>query len=95
MQTVTLIPGDGIGPEISDAVKRIFQAAEVPVAWEEVDVTPVKGMDGKTQIPAAAIDSVNKNKVGLKGWCDFNPNSCFVYSTFFNEQQVKRQPGLE
>lgn len=64
---VTLIPGDGIGPEISNAVERIFAAAEAPVIFEPVDVTPVMGLDGRTQIPAAAIDSVNTNKIGLKG----------------------------
>jgi len=64
---VTLIPGDGIGPEISDAVERIFEAAEAPIEFEPVDVTPVMGLDGKTQIPAAAIESVNTNKIGLKG----------------------------
>jgi len=64
---VTLIPGDGIGPEISNAVKNIFAAANAPIEWEEVDVTPVRGLDGKTQIPESAIQSVNTNKVGLKG----------------------------
>lgn len=63
----TLIPGDGIGPEISAAVQKIFAAAQVPIEWETVDVTPVKGPDGKFGIPQAAIDSVNKNKIGLKG----------------------------
>lgn len=63
----TLIPGDGIGPEISIAVQKIFDAAKVPIEWESVDVTPVKGPDGKFGIPQAAIDSVNRNKIGLKG----------------------------
>lgn len=63
---VTLIPGDGIGPEISDAVKRIHGAARVPIEWEEVSVTPVlKG--GRTVIPDAAITSVKRNTVALKG----------------------------
>lgn len=39
---VTLIPGDGIGPEISSAVQKIFTAANVPIEWEAVDVTPVR-----------------------------------------------------
>lgn len=39
---MTLIPGDGIGPEISAAVQQIFQAANVPIEWESVDVTPVR-----------------------------------------------------
>jgi len=67
VKTVTLIPGDGIGPEISAAVKQIFAAAQVPIQWEEVDVTPVKGPDGKFGIPPAAIESVNRNGIGLKG----------------------------
>ncbi|KIK79732.1 hypothetical protein PAXRUDRAFT_833948 [Paxillus rubicundulus Ve08.2h10] len=63
---VTLIPGDGIGPEISESVKAIYSAADVPIQWEEVSVTPVfKG--GKTVIPDVAINSVKKNTVALKG----------------------------
>ncbi|XP_025835609.1 probable isocitrate dehydrogenase [NAD] subunit alpha, mitochondrial isoform X2 [Agrilus planipennis] len=67
VRTCTLIPGDGIGPEISAAVQKIFKAANVPIEWESVDVTPVKQPDGTFGIPQTAIDSVNRNKVGLKG----------------------------
>lgn len=67
MHTVTLIPGDGIGPEISKSVKQIYSAAGVPIVWEEVDVTPVLGPDGKTAIPQPALDSIRKNKIALKG----------------------------
>jgi len=63
---VTLIPGDGIGPEIAASVQKIFAAAEAPIDWEPVDVSPVKQADGTMGIPRAAIDSVNKNKIGLK-----------------------------
>ncbi|KAF1806454.1 isocitrate dehydrogenase NAD-dependent subunit 2 [Mucor lusitanicus] len=63
---VTLIPGDGIGPEISRSVKEIFAAAKTPIEWEEVDVTPVI-KDGKTAIPDEAIASVRKSTVALKG----------------------------
>ncbi|TKA82686.1 Isocitrate dehydrogenase [NAD] subunit 2, mitochondrial [Friedmanniomyces simplex] len=63
---VTLIEGDGIGPEISQSVKDIFTAADVPVKWESVDVTP-RLIDGKTSIPQEAIDSVTRNYVALKG----------------------------
>lgn len=64
--TVTLIPGDGIGPEIANSVKQIFKAAQVPIVWEEVDVTPIL-KDGKTVIPDDAIKSIKKNTVALKG----------------------------
>ncbi|XP_033224341.1 probable isocitrate dehydrogenase [NAD] subunit alpha, mitochondrial [Belonocnema kinseyi] len=67
VQKCTLIPGDGIGPEISAAVQKIFEAAKVPIEWETVDVSPVRGPDGRFGIPQAAIDSINRNKVGLKG----------------------------
>ncbi|KAF2101827.1 alpha subunit of isocitrate dehydrogenase [Rhizodiscina lignyota] len=64
--TVTLIEGDGIGPEISQSVKDIYTAAGVPIKWESVDVTP-RLKDGKTVIPDEAIDSVTRNFVALKG----------------------------
>merc|ERR1719278_419328 len=65
-RTVTLIPGDGIGPEIAVAVQKIFAAADAPIDWEPVDVSPVKHADGTMGIPKEVIDSVNRNKVGLK-----------------------------
>ncbi|KAF9519073.1 hypothetical protein BS47DRAFT_1337642 [Hydnum rufescens UP504] len=64
--TVTLIPGDGIGPEISESVKEIYAAAKVPIVWEEVSVAPIL-KDGKTVIPDEAIASVKRNTVALKG----------------------------
>lgn len=64
--TVTLIEGDGIGPEISQSVKDIYAAAKVPIKWEPVDVTP-RLKDGRTVIPDEAIESVHRNYVALKG----------------------------
>ncbi|KAK3759950.1 hypothetical protein RRG08_066615 [Elysia crispata] len=64
---VTMIPGDGIGPEISVAVKQIFSAAGVPIDWEDVDVTPVKGPDGMFRLPPKIFESMERTKVGLKG----------------------------
>ncbi|KAI6087800.1 isocitrate dehydrogenase [Hypoxylon rubiginosum] len=64
--TVSIIEGDGIGPEISQAVKDIFEAAQTPISWEPVDVTP-RLVDGKTSIPPETIESIERNKVALKG----------------------------
>ncbi|KAG9636890.1 isocitrate dehydrogenase-like protein subunit 1, partial [Aureobasidium melanogenum] len=64
--TVSLIEGDGIGPEISQSVKDIFEAANVPIKWEPVDVTP-RLKDGKTVIPDETIESISRNYVALKG----------------------------
>ncbi|KAM0751913.1 hypothetical protein T439DRAFT_313273 [Meredithblackwellia eburnea MCA 4105] len=63
---VTLIPGDGIGPEISESVKQIYTKAKVPIVWEEVSVAPIL-VDGVSTIPQDAIDSIKKNTVALKG----------------------------
>lgn len=40
---------------------------KVPIDWEEHDVTPVKGLDGKIRVPSEVIESINRNKIGLKG----------------------------
>ncbi|KAI1302161.1 NAD-dependent isocitrate dehydrogenase [Mortierella claussenii] len=64
--TVTLIPGDGIGPEISESVVKIYKAAGVPIEWEPVSVTPIL-KNGKVAIPDEALHSVKKNTVALKG----------------------------
>ncbi|KAJ3070447.1 NAD-dependent isocitrate dehydrogenase [Podochytrium sp. JEL0797] len=65
-RVVSMIPGDGIGPEISRSVKQIFEADKVPIVWEDVNVTPVL-KDGKTCIPDEALHSINRNKIALKG----------------------------
>jgi isocitrate dehydrogenase (NAD+) len=64
---ITLIPGDGIGPEVSRAVVRIIEAAGVVIEWEEhhAGVTAVE-QSGST-LPQALLDSVTTNRVALKG----------------------------
>ncbi|ESW16363.1 hypothetical protein PHAVU_007G150400 [Phaseolus vulgaris] len=63
----TLFPGDGIGPEIADSVKQIFEAAEVPIEWEEHYVGTE--IDPRTQsfLTWESLESVRRNGVGLKG----------------------------
>uniref|UniRef100_A0A8D2JPR2 Isocitrate dehydrogenase [NAD] subunit alpha, mitochondrial n=1 Tax=Sciurus vulgaris TaxID=55149 RepID=A0A8D2JPR2_SCIVU len=68
VQIVTLIPGDGIGPEISAAVMKIFDTAKAPIQWEERNVTAIQGPGGKWMIPPEAKESMDKNKMGLKGY---------------------------
>ncbi|CAN0319709.1 unnamed protein product [Lampetra fluviatilis] len=67
LSTVTLIPGDGIGPEISAAVVKIFDAARAPIQWEERNVTAILSSSGKWVIPPEAKESMDRNKMGLKG----------------------------
>jgi isocitrate dehydrogenase (NAD+) len=67
---VTLLPGEGIGPEVAAATKQILQASGVQIEWEELgaraentDKSTVKG----AVLNTAAIESVRRNKVALKG----------------------------
>jgi isocitrate dehydrogenase (NAD+) len=65
--TVTLIPGDGIGPEVSDAVVRIIETAGVSVKWDRFDAGMAALEAHGTPLPQALLDSVRRNKVALKG----------------------------
>ena len=67
MHRITLIPGDGIGPEVASAVVRIIEASKVEVEWEE-HIAGQAALDkyGKT-LPDELIESIQRNKVGLKG----------------------------
>ncbi|OLY80090.1 Isocitrate dehydrogenase [NAD] subunit 1, mitochondrial [Smittium mucronatum] len=63
--TVTLIPGDGIGREVANSVKKVFKAANVPVDFEQFNVSGTSSdMDPQLQ---SAVLSIKRNKVGLKG----------------------------
>lgn len=66
-RTVTLIKGDGIGPEIADAVVSIFQAAEAPVRWEEAEAGLSALERTGATLPGATLDSIRRNGVALKG----------------------------
>jgi isocitrate dehydrogenase (NAD+) len=65
--TVTLIPGDGVGPELSEAMRRVIDATGVGITWEVHDA----GLDVMEKygepMPAHVLDSIRKNKVAIKG----------------------------
>jgi isocitrate dehydrogenase (NAD+) len=64
---VTLIPGDGIGPEVSTAARRVVDASGVPIEWEvrEAGMTALESQ-GKL-LPETTLDSLKRNRIGLKG----------------------------
>ncbi|KAJ5514871.1 Isocitrate dehydrogenase NAD-dependent [Penicillium fimorum] len=66
--TVTLIPGDGIGAEVAESVKTIFKADNVPIEWEQVDVSGVDaGNKHSEELFRESLSSLKRNKLGLKG----------------------------
>ncbi|PJA81924.1 MAG: isocitrate dehydrogenase, partial [Nitrospirae bacterium CG_4_9_14_3_um_filter_44_28] len=67
MYTITLIPGDGIGPEIAEATRRVIEATGVPITWEAQDAgEDVYKKEGRP-LPQRVIDSIKKNKIAIKG----------------------------
>jgi isocitrate dehydrogenase (NAD+) len=65
--TITLIPGDGIGPEVSAAVVRIIEASGVDVQWETHYAGAQALEKFGTTLPQELLDSITRNKVALKG----------------------------
>jgi len=66
-QTVTLIPGDGTGPEVTDSVKEVIEALGVDIEWEVAEAGETVMEEEGTPLPDSVLDSIRRNKVGLKG----------------------------
>jgi isocitrate dehydrogenase (NAD+) len=64
---VTLIPGEGIGPEVAAATRRILEAAGVQIDWEELEGRTDKTTEHGQLVSQLAVESVRKNHVALKG----------------------------
>ncbi len=103
MHKITLIPGDGIGPEIIESVKQIFVATEIPVEWEEVNAGMASLEKGDELIPQSLIDSVNRNKVALKGpittpvgkgFKSVNVQLRHIFDLYQNVRPCKSTPGI-
>jgi isocitrate dehydrogenase (NAD+) len=65
--TITLIPGDGIGPEVMAAVVRILEAAGLALSWETFEAGLKAVERSGTPLPQELLDSILRNKVALKG----------------------------
>jgi len=64
---VTLIPGDGIGPEVTNAVVRILEATDVKFEWESYAAGAEAYEKYKEYLPKALLDSIERTRLGLKG----------------------------
>lgn len=67
MYNITLVLGDGIGPEVSKAAARVVDATGVPVKWDVVEAGADVMDEYGTPLPEYVLDSIKKNKVALKG----------------------------
>jgi isocitrate dehydrogenase (NAD+) len=102
--TITLIPGDGIGPEVSDATRRVIDASGVTIDWDVqhagAGVAPARG----TTLPIEVLDSIRKNKVALKGpittpigtgFKSVNVTLRQALDLYANVRPVKSLPGVD
>ncbi len=101
--TITLIPGDGIGPEVTEAVIKVVAVAGVPIDWERHDAGVVAFKKFGQSLPAALIESVKRNKVALKGpvttpigegFTSVNVGLRKALDLYANLRPVKNVPGV-
>jgi len=100
----TLIPGDGIGPEVTGAVIRILKASGVHFAWETFDAGADSFAKTGEYIPPALYESIERNKLALKGpvttpigggFKSINVTLRKRFDLYANVRPIKNLPGLE
>jgi isocitrate dehydrogenase len=102
--TVTVIPGDGIGPEVVEAAVRVVEAAGAPVVWEQAAAGATMFRAGiPSGVPQETIDSIARNRVVLKGPLEtpvgYGEKSANVtlrklFETYANVRPVRELPGV-
>ena len=102
--TITLIPGDGIGPEVTEAVVRILAASGVSIQWERHDAGVLAVDRGGVPLPIELLDSIRRNKVALKGpvttpigtgFTSVNVGLRKALDLYANLRPVWNMPGIE
>ena len=100
---VTLIPGDGIGPEVTQAVVRILEATGVRFEWERFAAGAEAFEIFGEYLPAALLESIERNRVALKGpvttpigggFKSINVTLRKKFDLFANFRPIKNLPGL-
>jgi isocitrate dehydrogenase (NAD+) len=103
MYNITLIPGDGIGLEITDAVKTVVDAAGVAVRWDLQQVGQIALEECGNPLPQSVIDSIKANKIALKGPVTTHIGKGFksisvtlrqAFDLYANIRPVKSLPGI-
>ena len=103
-QVITLIPGDGIGPEVAEAVVRIFKSAGLDIEWERYDAGVIAFEKTGETIPPALLDSVRRTRVALKGpvttpigqgFTSVNVGLRKALDLYANLRPVRNLPGVQ
>src|ERR1041384_5336331 len=64
---ITMIPGDGVGPELSEATMRVLDACDVGIEWEVLQAGENVMEEHGTPLPEHVLESIRRNKVAIKG----------------------------
>ena len=100
---ITLLPGDGIGPEVTRAVVRILEATGLKFEWEEFAVGAEAFEKFKEYVPRAAYESIDDTKVALKGpvttpigggFASINVTLRKKFDLYANFRPIKNLPGI-
>ena len=101
---ITLIPGDGIGPEVTRAAQRVLEAAGVRIEWELHNAGAAVAEARGTTLPDEVLESIRRNKVALKGpigtpigkgFRSVNVSLRQALDLYANVRPVKSLPGVE
>ena len=101
---ITLIPGDGIGPEVTRATQRVLEAAGVRIEWELHNAGAAVAEARGTTLPDEVLESIRRNKVALKGpigtpigkgFRSVNVTLRQALDLYANVRPVKSLPGVE
>jgi isocitrate dehydrogenase (NAD+) len=101
---ITLIPGDGVGPEVSQATVRVLEAARVPIEWEVHQAGALVFETRGTVLPEEVLESIRRNKVALKGpiatpigkgFRSVNVTLRQALDLYANVRPVRSLPGVE
>jgi isocitrate dehydrogenase (NAD+) len=101
---VTLIPGDGIGPELAEATRRVLEASGVALEWEVVDAGEAVMAEYGTPLPDHVLESIRRNRVALKGpittpvgegFRSVNVTLRQALGLYANVRPVRSIPGVE
>jgi isocitrate dehydrogenase (NAD+) len=92
--TITLIPGDGIGPEVTGATCRLLEAAGADIEWETVQAGARAYEETGEPVPQAVFDSIRKNTVALKGPLQTPKGKGFRSANVTIRQELELYTGL-
>ena len=102
-RAITLIPGDGIGPEVTAAVVRVLTAAGLSIDWERHDAGVIAFKRLGQSLPTPLLDSIKRTKVALKGpvttpiaegFTSVNVGLRKALDLYANLRPVKNLPGV-